>query len=259
MRLPVFFFACGAHALGLLDSHDFRLSVEGAEFCGDGIQVVELAVVGICRHACHGFHLVDIPRGEDEQAAIGTCLETLPFGLPVGSYGLFLEVDEGVAPFKAFVLHQQFAARDAGGDDDRLTAKDGRQPLGVVAGVVGGGFVGLACDGMTAVALHLQLVGPAQEEEVAESAIAAAAYLQVEAALQYIRQGAPQDGPAGVVLHVGYHGIAVAAVEAHRVVVVLVEKGLLLPSHEGVVFAPLPVGEAADQGAFGGLGGGRFH
>ena len=246
-------------ALGLLDSHDFRLSIEGAEFGGDGVQVVELAVVGMCRHSCHGFHLVNIPRCEDEQIAVGTGLKSLPLGLPVGAYGLFLQEDEGVAPFEAFVLHQQFAARDARGDDDRLSAKDGRQPLGVVAGVVGGCLVGLACDGMTAVALHLQLVGPAQEEEIAEGTVAAAAYLQVEAALQDIWQAAPQDGPAGVVLYVCYHGIAVAAVEAHRVVVVLVEEGLLISSYKGVVFAPLLVGEAADKGAFGGLGGGRFH
>lgn len=157
--------------------------------------------------------------------------------------------------FKAFIFHQQFSARDARGDDDRLPAQNGRQPSVVVAVVVGGGLVGLACGGVPAVALHLQLVGPAQEEEVAEGTMAAAAYLQVEAALQHIRQGAPQDGPAGVVLHVGYHGIAVTAVEAHCIVVVLVEKGLLLPFHKGVVFAPLLVGETADKGAFGGLGG----
>ncbi len=58
-----------------------------------------------------------------------------------------------------------------------------------------------------------------------------------------------QDGSPRVVMHIGYHRLSVALVEADGVVVVFVEERALLPSHEGVVFLPLLLGHGAYQGA----------
>ena len=48
-----------------------------------------------------------------------------------------------------------------------------------------------------------------------------------------------QDGAPRIVVHIGYHGLAVALVEAYRVVVVVIEEWALLACHEGVVLLPL--------------------
>ena len=214
---------------------------------------MEAAVVGAGRHAGHSAHFVEAPRGEDEQAAVGAGLEALALGLPIRADGLLLYVDEREAALYALVFHQQLAARDAGRHDYRGAAEDGGEPLVVLLGVVGGGLVGLAVGGVSAVALHLHLVRPAQQEEVAEGAVAAAAYLHMEAALHEVGQSAAQDGAARVVVHIGNHGLAVAVVEAHGVVVVVIEQRAALSAHKGVVFLALLFGEASYQRAFVGV------
>ena len=95
----------GDWVTGLFD--DFGFAGEGADFGGEGVEVMEAAVVAVGGHAGHVAHLVELPGGEDEQAAVGTGLEALPFGFPIGCYRLFLQVDERVAFLHAFVFHQQ--------------------------------------------------------------------------------------------------------------------------------------------------------
>ena len=236
--------------MGVSISKNAGFAVEGADLLGESVEVVETAVAAVGRHSCHVAHSVEIPRGENQQAAVGAGVETAAFGFPVRADGLVLQVDEGVAFGQAFVLHQLFAARDAGGDDDGLAGEDGGEPAVVLGGVVGGGLVGEAADGVPTVALHLHLAGPAQEEEIAEGAIAAPSDADMEAAAHHVGQPASQERPAGVVVHIGYHCLAVALVEADGVVVVVVEQGALAASDKSVVFLPLPVGEAADEGAF---------
>ena len=71
----------------------------------------------------------------------------------------------------------------------------------------------------------------------------------MQAALHQLGQDTPQDGASRVVVNVGNHRLAVPLVEAHRVVVIVVEQWTLLPAHQCVIFLPLPLGHGTDEGA----------
>lgn len=223
---------------------------EGADLGGEGVEVVETAVVAVGGHSGDGTHGIEIPRGQYQQATSGTGLETLTLGFPIGADGLFLQMYQRIALLQAFFFHQELAPRDAGCDDDRLSAENGGQPLVVLGGVVVGVLVGEAADRMAPVALHLKLASPTQEEGVAENAVAALAYHDMEAALHHVGQPSTQEGAARVVVHIGYHRLAVAVVEADGIVVVVVEKRALASADKRVVLLALLFGEAADEGAF---------
>ena len=85
--------------------HYSSVAVEGAQLGGEGVQVMEAAVVAGGGHAGHGVHLIEAPGGEDEEAAVGAGLEALALGLPIGADGLFLQMDEREALLYAFVFH----------------------------------------------------------------------------------------------------------------------------------------------------------
>ena len=88
----------------------FRFAGEGAYLGGEGVEIVESAVVAVGRDSGHVAHLVEVPRGEDEEAAVGTGLEASELRFPIGTYGLFLQVDERVPILNAFVLYHLLAA-----------------------------------------------------------------------------------------------------------------------------------------------------
>ena len=48
-------------------------------------------------------------------------------------------------------------------------------------------------------------------------------------------------------MNIGYHGLTVAVVQTHRVIVVVVEKRLLAPAYKGVVLLPLFLRQAPYQ------------
>ena len=48
-------------------SQDGGFAGEGAELGGEGVEVVEAAVVAVGRDAGNGIHRVEVPWGEDEQ------------------------------------------------------------------------------------------------------------------------------------------------------------------------------------------------
>ena len=158
---------------------DLCLAVEGADVGGQGVEVMEAAVVAVCRHMGDVAHRVEIPGRQDEQAAVDTCLEAPLLGFPVRTDGLLLQVYQRVAIVKASVFHELFASRDARRYHDGGTLHDGRFPLPAIAGIVVSVFVGLAGDGMAAVAHHLHLAGPSEQEQVAEGSVAALAYLHM--------------------------------------------------------------------------------
>lgn len=211
---------------------------------------MEAAIVAVGGHSGDGAHGVEVPRGQYQQASTGTGLETLTLGFPIGTDGLFLQMYQRIALLQAFFFHQQLAPRDAGGDNDGLSFEDGGFPRLTLARIVVGVLVWDAADGMAAVALHLHFASPSQKEEVAENAIAALAYHDMEAALHHVGQPTTQEGTARVVVHVCYHRLAVAVVEADGIVVVVVEKRALAPANKRVVLLALIFGEAADEGAF---------
>ena len=93
----------------VLSYDDGRAGV-GAGVGGQGVEVVEAAVVGVGGDAVYGAQCVDCPRGQDEQAATGTGVEAAALGFPVWTDGLFLQMDEWVAVLQAFVFHPLFAA-----------------------------------------------------------------------------------------------------------------------------------------------------
>ena len=223
---------------------------EGADFGGEGVEVVEAAVVAVGGDTGDGTHGVEVPRGQYQQAATDTGLETLALGFPIGADGFFLQMYQGVALLQAFFLHQEFAPRDARCDDDGLAFEDGGFPRLALAHIVIGILVWEAADGMAAVALHLHFASPSQKEEVAESAIATLAYHHVKAALHHVGQEPTQERTAWVVVHIGYHRLAVAVVEADGIVVVVVEKRTLTAANKRVVLLALLLGETADEGAF---------
>ena len=132
---------------------------------------METAVVGVGGHSVDCCHRVEAPWRKDEQAAVSAGLKPRPLGFPIGGDGLFLDMDEGIAVVETFVFHHQFAMRDAGGDHHRGSTEDGINPLLMLAGIVGRVLVGFPRDGMQAVALHLYLAWPPQQEQIAESAI----------------------------------------------------------------------------------------
>ena len=204
-------------------SQDGGVAVEGADFGGKMVHVMETAVVGVGRYPVNRCHRIESPWSENEQAAVSAGLKSHPFGFPIGRDGFFLDMDERIIVLEAFVFHHQFAMRYAGGDHHRCPTEDGIDPLLMLAGIVGRGLVRLPADGMPTVALHLHLAWPPQQEEVAECAIVAVPDLDMQGALHQLRQGPPQNGPPRIIVNVGDHGLAVPLVEAHRVVVILVE------------------------------------
>ena len=80
-------------------SQDGGAAVEGADFGGQMVHVVETAVVGVGGHAVDRCHRVESPWGENEQAAVSAGLKSRPLGFPIGRDGLFLDVDEGITVF----------------------------------------------------------------------------------------------------------------------------------------------------------------
>ena len=225
------------------------LTFEQAYLRCEGVEVVETAVAAVGRHPGHVAHGVEVPWGENQQAAVGASLETATLRFPIWADGLCLHMDQWVAFLQAFVLHQLLAARDTRSNDNGLSAENGGQPFVMLSGVVGGGLVWEVADGMAAVALHLHLTGPAQQEEVAEGTIAALSNLHMEAAAHHVGQHAAQERTSRIVVHIGYHRPAVALVEADGVVVVVVEQRALAAAHKGEILLPLLMGEGADEGA----------
>jgi len=61
---------------------------------GEGVHVVETAVVCRCRDIIHALHLVQRPRGEDEELPHLTQLVASFLGVPTIGHGLFLKVDK---------------------------------------------------------------------------------------------------------------------------------------------------------------------
>ena len=83
---------------GLSDvSYYSGIAREGADFGGEGVEVVEAAVVAVGRHSGNGTHGVEIPWGQYQQAAAGAGLETLALGFPIGTDGLFLQMYQRIA------------------------------------------------------------------------------------------------------------------------------------------------------------------
>ena len=228
---------------------DFGLAVERADFGGEGVEVMEAAVVGVSRHAFDWRHVIDAPWCENQQAAVSAGIESLSFGLPIGIYRVFLDMDERVSLFQAFVFHHQFAPRDARRDNHRGTLDDGIHPLPVLLCIVAGGLVRFPAIGMHAVALHLHLACPPQQEEIAKGAVVAFSNPDMKATLHQLWQCAAQNGAARVVVDVGDHGLLVSLVDAHGVVVIVIEQGPMHPAHQCVVFLALPLGHGADEGA----------
>ena len=61
----------------------------------------------------------------------------------------------------------------------------------------------------------------------------------MEATLHDIGETAAKEGTTGIVVNIGYHCIAMTAVETDGVVVVVVEEGLLLSAHKSIVLLSL--------------------
>ena len=70
---------------------------EGADFGGEGVEVVETAVVAVGGDSGNGTHGVEIPRGQYQQASADTGLEPLTLGFPIGTDGLFLQMYQRIA------------------------------------------------------------------------------------------------------------------------------------------------------------------
>lgn len=216
----------------LLPPHNPCLTIVLAQLFGEGIEVVEAAVVGGGGDAGDGRHLVEGPGGEDEEGAAGAGIKAGLLGFPVRADGSLLEMDEGVTVLQAEVLDMLLATRDAGGDEDGGSSQyalgEGGafvlEGLGLLVGD-GGSVGGLGIGEHTetriavlesllerelgeaclAVAEDLQAAGPTQEEEVAEGCVVGTADDDVEATLHELRMEAAQDGPAGIVQDIVDH------------------------------------------------------
>ena len=75
----------------------------------------------------------------------------------------------------------------------------------------------------------------------------------MQAAAHHIWQEATQDGATGIIVHVGNHCCPMAIIQADRVIVVLVKERPSFWSHPRVIFSPLALGEAVNQGPLGAM------
>lgn len=57
---------------------------------------METAVIAMGRNTVHIGHLVESPRCKDEQTTVGTSVETLALGFPIGRDGFFLYMNERI-------------------------------------------------------------------------------------------------------------------------------------------------------------------
>ena len=73
-----------------LQADDAGLAVEGADLGGEGVEVMKTGVGAGGRDAVDGRFVVQMPGGEDEEAAVGAGLEARLFGLPIRADGLGL-------------------------------------------------------------------------------------------------------------------------------------------------------------------------
>lgn len=215
------------------------------------VEVVETGEVGVGWDMVHLAHVVELPGREDEERALGACLEALKLGFPVLGDGLFLQVDEWIALFEAFVLHHLLAFGDAWRDDDGGTCEDVGYPMSAFLLEEGREVVGCAV-GRLAMAEHLHFPCPAQKEDVAEGSIVPVCYAYVQPTLHEVGAQMAKDGSARVVLHVAEHGGEVALIigegvgdginggEADGVIVVVVEEGARGARKGGIVLLALP-------------------
>ena len=206
---------------------------------------MEAAIVAAGRHTSNISQGVKILRGKNQQTAVCTSFETLPFGLPIGANRLFLQMDERVAFRKTFVLHQQLSTRNARGDENCLSAENVSQPSFTLSNIIAGCFIGKVTDRMTTMALHLLFASPSQQKQVAEGTITAPFDLDMKATPHRIGQKAAQERPSGVVIHIGNHRFEMSSIKAHSVIVIVIEKRTLLTIDKGIVLLPLLVGKAA--------------
>ena len=214
-------------------------SIESTNLSCQRIKVVKATVFTIRWVTAHTPHCVKIPGGKNQQRTIGTSLEALSLGLPEGTDRLLLKVYQREALLQTLVFHQSFTTRYARCHDDGKSFQNSPFPLLALAGIIGSFLIRLTSDWMLTMALHLNLACPPQQKQIAEGAIATIADAHMQTTAHHVRQQPAQKSTAGVVVYIGYHGLAVALIKAYRVVIVVVEKRLLIPANKRIVLLPL--------------------
>ncbi len=223
----------------LLSSDNFSRAVESTYIGGNFVQVVKPTIVAVGWYPVYVLHGVEFPWSKYQQPSFSACLETAPFWFPERSDWLFLQMDDRKSLLQTFVFHQQLTPRYARCHYNRSTSHHRFDPLFVLSRIVGRLFIWLSADRMTPMALHLQLVCPSQQKEIAKGAKGTVAYSHMKAALHHIWHKTAQNGSARVVVHIGYHGFTVSVVKTYGVVVIVIEKRSVLPLHQGIIFHPL--------------------
>ena len=203
-------------------------SIESTNLSCQRVKVVKATVFTVRWDTAHTPHCVKIPGGKNQQRTIGTGLEALSLGLPEGADGLLLKVYQWEALLQTLVFHQSFTTRYAWCHDDGTSFQNSPFPLLALAGII-----------VLTMALHLNLACPPQQKQIAEGAIATIADAHMQTTAHHVRQQPAQKSTAGVVVYIGYHGLAVALIKAYRVVLVVVEKRLLIPANKRIVLLPL--------------------
>jgi hypothetical protein len=88
-------------------------------------------------------------------------------------------------------------------------------------------FIRLPTHGVAPVTHHLHLARPSQQEQIAVCTIAAITYLHMQTPAHEVGQKSPQHSSTRIIMHIGYHCLAVALIEAYSVIIVIIEEWAL--------------------------------
>ena len=181
--------------VGLQDSSDIHQCGigAGANLGSKVVQTVKTVVVCL--------FLIKLPRIQDEQRATCAGFETMAFGLPELTNGLFLQLDDGKALINGSVYHKAFSFRDTWRHEHNALA--GFVELAFARLSVAFGLFGReACVLVATMIEHLFLLGALQQEKGSKGGKIVGADAQMQAALHQVGQLLPNHGAQRIVSHI---------------------------------------------------------
>ena len=199
-------------------------------FGGEGVHVMEAAVIGICGDVVDISHIGKLPRREDEQLSHLAELMTSLLGMPALAYGFFLQMDKREGFLYAIFDQLLLAFRDTR-CDQHGTIFSRLNPCGAfalerVGGLIAGIKVALIAVHQPTMAEDLFFPRALEQKEIAIYSEVLSVDGDVLAALEQIGIHSTHDSPTRVVLDIVDDVLQLTFAVTDGIVVVVVKKGL---------------------------------
>ena len=197
---------------------------------GEGVHVMEAAVVGICGDVVDVSHIGQLPRREDEQLSHLAELMTPFLGMPAAGYGFFLQMDKREDLLDTILDQLLLAFRDT--RCDQYSAIFSRlDPCGAfllerVGGLIAGIIVALIAAHQPTMAEDLFFPRALEQKEIAICSEVLSVDGDMLAALEQIGIQSTHDSPTRIVQDVVDDILQLAFAVTDGIVVVVVEEGL---------------------------------